>query len=406
MRVRLPEKWEETPASKKTSPADRLPWINLAALALAGFLAIMAEAVPAGLLIPIGADLRISKGGAGQLVTAYALGSLLCAIPIMRAASAWDRKKLLMLGMFVLSAANAVTALSSSYAVILAARFCAGVAAALLWGMLAGYTRFMVAEHLRGRALAVAMSGTPLALAFGVPLGTFIGGLWGWRAVFGIISLIALLLAAWISRKFASVPGQPSNAPLSLRQAFVTPGVRPILITVVAWMLAHNILYTYIAPYLALSGLDGRVDRLLLLFGSCAILGIWLIGIGIDRRLRQLVLSSLAGFALSALALGIWSDRPVVVSVAIAAWGITFGGAATLLQTAAAEAAGSAVDLVQAMLVTAWNLAIGSGGVVGALLLQTGGAERLPTVCVLVALGGLLTAATARTHGFPLRSKG
>ncbi len=69
-----------------------------------------------------------------------------------------------------------------------------GVAAGLAWGLLAGYARRLVPPEQQGRALAVAMLGAPLALSLGVPLGTWLGGLLGWRWAFGLLSLTALLL--------------------------------------------------------------------------------------------------------------------------------------------------------------------------------------------------------------------
>lgn len=82
---------------------------------------------------------------------------------------------------------------------------------------------------------------------------------------------------------------------------------------------------------------------MLLVFGLMALVGIWITGIFIDRWLRMLVLISLAGFALISLVLGLWSEHVAVVFGSVALWGLTFGGAATLLQTALAQAAGGRV---------------------------------------------------------------
>lgn len=75
----------------------------------------------------------------------------------------------------------------------------------------------------------------------------------------------------------------------------------------------HLELYTYIAPYLDQAGLTQRVDLVLLIFGITALVGIWVIGVLIDRKLRPLVLISLAAFALASVALGISSNQPVVI---------------------------------------------------------------------------------------------
>lgn len=171
-----------------------------------------------------------------------------------------------------------------------------------------------------------------------------------------------------------------------------------------AWVLSHNILYTYIAPYLARTGLTRRVDMVLLIFGVTSVVGIWIIGLLIDRMQRLLVLISLAAFGLASLLLGIGSSQPVVVYAAIAVWGLTFGGAATLLQTAIAVAAGENADVAQSMLVTAWNLAIGGGGLMGAVLLETLGVRSFPWALLMLLLLALLVVWRAKDHGFPCAS--
>lgn len=192
---------------------------------------------------------------------------------------------------------------------------------------------------------------------------------------------------------------------LPLYKVFVIPGVRPVLFVVLTWVLAHNILYTYIAPYLTQAGLTQRVDLVLLIFGITALIGIWVIGILIDRKLRPLVLNSLFAFALSSIALGISSSQPIVIYLVVAVWGLTFGGAATLLQTAVAEAAGESADVAQSMLVTAWNLAIGGGGVMGGILIETVGVRSFPWVLFILLILALLVAWRAKEYGFPSRKR-
>ncbi len=363
----------------------RLPWAGLLALAMAGFICILTETLPVGLLPQIGGGLGVSEAAAGQLVTSYAIGSLLAAIPLTTATRGWRRRPLLLLCIIGFLVFNSVTALSSSYMLTLIARFLAGVSAGVLWGMTAGYARRMVPDVLKGRAVAVAMVGTPLALALGVPAGTFLGVLVGWRSIFVIMSLLAVLLVVWVLWKIPDFPGQAAAQRLPLHKVFILPGVRPVLIVVLAWVLSHNILYTYIAPYLARTGLARRVDMVLLIFGVTSVAGIWIIGLLIDRIQRLLVLISLAAFALASLLLGIGSSQPVVVYAAVAVWGLTFGGAATLLQTAIADAAGESADTAQSMLVTAWNLAIGGGGIIGAVLLETLGVRSFPWALLMAA---------------------
>lgn len=169
--------------------------------------------------------------------------------------------------------------MSTSYALTLIARFFAGVAAGAAWGMIAGYARRIVPDTLKGRTLAVAMVGTPVALTFGVPVGTLLGDLIGWRAVFRLMSCLTLILIIW---------------------------------------------------------------------------------------------------------------------------GLTFGGAATQLQTAFANASGEdGVDVVMPINTTVWNSAIAGGGIVGGALLEIIGVQSFPVVLLMLLLVALIITWVAKRHGFP-----
>ncbi|MBD8722083.1 MFS transporter [Oxalobacteraceae sp. CFBP 13708] len=379
---------------------DRLPIAALLALAMTGFICIATETLPAGLLPNISDELGVTTAMAGQTVTAYALGSVLAAIPLTIATGGWRRRNVLLLTIIGFLIFNSVTALSSSFWLTMTARFFAGAAAGLAWSLLAGYARKMVAVHQQGRAMAIAMVGTPIALALGVPMGTWLGNMLGWRSAFGIMSALSVLLIGWVLAVVPDYAGQPASERVGMRSVLATPGVKPVLATVIAWMLAHNILYTYIAPFVAHAGLQGRVDLILLVFGLAALIGIWIAGRTVDRHLRTAVLASLATFALVALSFIAWSDHPLAIYVGTAVWGVTFGGAATLLQTALADSAGAGADVALSMNVVAWNSAIAGAGVLGGVMLQTWGAHAFPwaLLCLLgVALGIVWS---ARAHGF------
>lgn len=378
----------------------KLPLGALLALAMTGFICILTETLPAGLLPEIGRGLEVSASLTGQLVTVYALGSLLAAIPLTIATQRWRRRTVLLLTIVGFLIFNSVTALSSSYWLTLVARFFAGVSAGLAWSLIAGYARRMVTVQLQGRALAVAMVGTPIALSLGVPMGTWLGGLIGWRMAFGLMSGLTLLLIVWVLVKVPDYPGQSSSQRMALRQVFLTPGVRSVLGVVFTWMLAHNILYTYIAPFISGAGLADDVDRVLLAFGVAALAGIWITGRLVDRHLRSTVLASLAAFAAVAVFLGLFSSDALAVYVGVFIWGLIFGGAATLLQTALADSAGKGADVALSMNVVVWNSAIASGGLLGGVLLGQWGISSVPWVLLILLLLSLTIATRARVHGF------
>ncbi|MBS1081251.1 MFS transporter [Gluconobacter kondonii] len=380
--------------------ADRLPLAGLLALAMTGFICIMTETLPAGLLPQISSGLNVSASLAGQLVTAYAVGSLTTAIPLTIVTRGWRRCTFLLLTIIGFLVFNSVTAFSANYWLTLGARFFACVAAGLAWSLLAGYARRMVALHQQGRAMAIAMVGTPIALSLGVPLGTWLGTVIGWRTAFGIMSLLTVVLIFWVLAKVPDFPGQSRAERMPLLRVFMTPGVRPVLCVVVNWMLAHNILYTYVGPFVAPAGLEGQVGFILLIFGITALVGIWITGLLVEQFLRATVLASLRGFALTSLAFGFGATTPAVIYAGVAIWGLSFGGAATLLQTALADTAGGGADVALSLNVVFWNSAIAGGGLLGGLLLDTVGVRSFPTVLAALLAVGLLIMWSARSHGF------
>ncbi|MFF1447976.1 MFS transporter [Streptomyces sp. NPDC058274] len=403
------------PAAPRTNPpapqgssADRaggrgLPLSALLALATAVFLTSLTETLPAGLLPAMSADLAVGQSAMGQSVTVYAVGTALTAIPLSAATAGWRRKRLLLTAMAGFAVANTVTAASSSYPLTMVARFVAGVAAGLAWALLAGYARRLAPARLQGKAIAVVMTGIPVALSLGVPAGTFLGGAVGWRVAFSLMTVLTGVLLIWIAVAVPDRPGRQSEGRAPLLRVLTVPGVMPVLFVTLVFVLAHTILYTYIATYLEHLGMGGSTDLVLLVFGGASLASIWIVGVHIDRGLRAPTLVSTLAVAAAATLLALAADSPVLVYVAVTLWGLGWGGAPTLLQTAVADAGGEVADAAQAMLVTLWNAAMAGGGVAGGILLGLSGPRSLPWSVLALVLPVLAVVIAARAHGFPAR---
>lgn len=379
---------------------NRLPIVPLLILAMGAFVTILTEALPAGLLPQLALGLNISEPLAGQTITIYAIGSLLTAIPLTNATQSIRRKPLLLIALAGFALTNLITTLSTSYLLTMVARFFAGVSAGLLWALLAGYATRMAPEHLKGRAIAIAMLGTPLALSLGVPAGTYLGQLFGWRMAFGVMSIFAIILVVWGSLTLPDFAGQAKDKQISSKQVFILPGVRPILFTVLSFVLAHNLLYTYIAPFLTLADLAKNTDIILLIFGCLSLFSIFITGVLIDQYSRLLTLYSIILFGFSALLLAVMGSYAVPVYVAIAIWGVAFGGAATLFQTALAKTTNDMADIAQSMLVTVWNIAIAGGGIIGGFLLSNLGMSSFPLVLLILLSITFIVVWRAKQYGF------
>ena len=180
----------------------------------------------------------------------------------------------------------------------------------------------MSPPHLQGgRAVAVASVGQPIALAIGVPMGAWLGTLADWRVVFAVMSVTALLLVAWILTVMPDFPGQQADRQLPVWKVLVLPGVRPILFVAFLWILAHNIVYTYLAAFLDRIGFGDRLGIVLFVFGLFAFVGIGVVGVFVDRALRSLTVLSLVVFAAALTALGVGGDSFAVIALSVAGVG-------------------------------------------------------------------------------------
>ncbi len=371
--------------------------------ALLGFLLISTETMPAGVLPQIAAGLRTSEGMAGQLVTAYALGTVLVTIPAIVLTRGFRRKPLFLVGIICFLLANTVTAVSPYVTLSLAARFVAGGLSGMLWGMLAGYTVKITPPALTGRALSLVAGGAPVGIAFGTPLGTWLGVTFGWRWSFGglgILTAVVLVLALFL---VPDAPGQQATARLPLGRVFRIPGVAPILFVIFAWMLGNSTTYTYIAPFLNAAGSGVSIEVLLVVFGIASIGGIALTAALVDRRPRTLVVGCLAGFAVSGVVLFVGHESPVAVYAAMALWGLTFGGASPQLQRPLSAVSGEDADVANSFLPVAFNLAIFAAGILGAVVLDTAGALALPLTISAFGIVGLLVIVGFRGSVYPTR---
>lgn len=387
----------------RTEPR-RLPVAALLVMALAGFIVTMTETLPAGLLPQLAADLAVSEAAAGQLVGVYAIGITLAVVPAIALTRSLDRRPLLLAALAGFLVANTLTALVPVFAVTLAARVIAGAFAGLLWGMLATYAQGISPPAQAGRALTLAMIGTPVALALGTPAGTWLGTALTWQWAFLAMSVLTIIAGVLAMALVPGLPGRPAGSGVRPTGLVRIAGVATILLTVVAWMGSHNLLYTYIALFLGDSGAGLRVDTALLIFGVSAIAGIWITARLVDRALRPLALVATALMVVAGTALAVAGGSVPLLVAAIVVWGVAFGGSAPQLQTAMAAAAGESADLAIAVFTAAFNLAIFAAALTGGLVIDAASASVLPIGMTVVAGVAFTSVLLGRRAAFPARA--
>lgn len=386
-----------------TKHQKRLPLATLAVLAVIGFVLVAMETMPAGLLPSIAGGMGTSEGTVGLFVSAYALGTVIITIPAITLTRGMRRKPLLLGALLGLILANSATALSSDVTLSLASRFVAGAFSGIIWGMLAAYGRKISPPSRAGLSLAIVSVGAPVGFALGTPLGSWLGTAFDWRWAFAGLTAVAIIAGVFIAVIAPDAGGQPGTSRLPLVRVFRIPGIAVILAVIFTWMLAHNTIYTYIAPYLRATGTSLTVDVELFIFGISSIAGIIITGALLDKYSRPLLHGSVALFISAAVVLLVGHTSAPAIIAATVLWGSTFGGAAAQLQAALTTAGGADSDVANSFLPVAFNLAIFTAGILGAALLTSISGLVLADVMIAAGLAALMLTIYGRRSAFPGR---
>lgn len=376
-----------------TSPRTGFPWVGLLTLSALIFTTVTSEFLPTGLLPDIAGEFDVSEAQVGYLVTIFAASVVVSAAPLAALTRNYPRKPLILivLGVFVL--ANLLAAIAPTYAVLVVARVLGGLTHGLFWAVVGAYSAHLVPRSQIGRAVAVTSAGGTAAFVLGVPVGTAIGHLVGWRLAFVALAFIMVILAIMTVRFLPPVqhldPLKTGEIALPLRKDKTIPIIIVICITVAMVIGSHNIFSTYIVPFLIGPGAidPSAVAGLLFLYGGGGAIGLVLAGAITDRYPRAGLLIATTVVIVATLVIGLLPYLTPVLIGAVLVWGIAFGGIPTMFHARMLKSASKRMrDISAAYLTTSFNAAIGGGALIGGLLLTSSGVGILPFVYV----GGLV----------------
>jgi len=379
----------------------RFPFFALVTVAVAIFLSVTTEMLPTGLLPEMSAELRVSESLIGLTVSVFAFTVVLSTAPLTALTRRIPRHALVVTVLLVLAVSTIATASAPTYGVLVAARIVGGLAHGVFWSVVGAYAAYLVPRHQVGRAVSITLGGGSLAFVLGVPLGTALGHAIGWRASFFVLGVLLIVGAGFVYRflprvdhqSAAAVVGTATGGIAVLDEEFglsnvprrdhsVTAVVFVCVITAII-MIGEYGLYTYIAPYLTRAvGLDtSAVSPALFAFGIAGAISLVIVAFVLGRRPRLGLMISLVVLLASVLVLG-FVPRVLPASLpAFFLWGVAIGILPPLLQTRMLHAAPARIrDTASAFYTTAFNVGIGGGALLGALLLGTLGLASLPFV--------------------------
>ncbi|MDF5757423.1 MFS transporter [Spongiactinospora sp. TRM90649] len=381
------------------------PWLGVAAITASLFVFLTTELMPVGLLTPVSTSLGISVGAAGLMVTLYGVSAGLGVPFIVAWTRRVNRRVLLSTLLVILVLGNLVTAVSPSYPLVLATRLTMGFASGVFWAIGVSMAMRMVPERQAGKAAAVVMSGISVAAVVGIPLGTLLESLAGWRATFLIwAGLSALVFLAVV----VLVPSLPSANAVSVREVFGLPlrnaRLRSVLVAVVLFVLGHFGAYTFVRPFLedSASATPFFITVVLMIYGVGGAAGNLIAGSTVHRDPRRGFIVGSAGLMVSLLALLTIGQGLAGAIVAMVLWGLSFGVAQLSQVNMTQAAAPETFEAAMSLNTMGYNTSIALGALFGGLFADHLGVTSvvwfgvaLTAAALLFALGGHRTRTAA-----------
>lgn len=364
-------------------------------LALAVFVMGTSEFMLAGLLPAIADDLGVPLGTTGLLTSAFAVGMVVGAPAMAAFARRWPQRRVLLLCLLVFAGCHVAAALTPLFALLLAARVLSALANAGFLAVALSTATSLVPDHRKGRALAVLLSGTTVAMVVGVPAGSLLGALAGWRATFWTIAALCVPAALGILRGVADSPAR-SGADLrvpTLRTELASLA-SPRLIGMMSLAALVNAgtfaALTYLAPLVTeVAALDVRwISVALVLFGIGSFLGVSVAGRLSDHRPVVTLSVGVPLLLVGWITLAVFSSHPALALMLVLIVGtLSFGVGSTLIAQVL-HASSDAPTMGGSYATVALNVGAAAGPLLGALALTSGIGATAPvwTAAALTAL--------------------
>ncbi|THA73886.1 MFS transporter [Streptomyces sp. A0642] len=396
--------------STTATPRDDIPSrtplrgrLAVLSVTLGIFAVVTTEILPIGLLTPIGADFAVADGTAGLMMTMPGLLAAVAAPVVTLATARADRR--LMLGAFVLllAVADFLTAAATAYWVVLLARVLVGVTIGGFWSVGVGLAARLVPARSAGRATAVVFAAVPLGSVLGVPAGTLIGDLAGWRTAFVTMGLLSAGVLALLLLTLPALPPEQVTRPAVLRDLLREPGTGFALLTTFLVVLAHFGTYTYVTPFLreVTHAGPGTVTGFLLVYGCAGVAGNFLGGALVTRRPHATFGAAAALIALATALLPFLGRSEAGALALLVLWGLGYGAVPVCSQNWFARAATRTPEAASVLFTASFQATIAIGALAGGFVVDH---ATLPAVMALGAATAGLVSLAARIHFVRARS--
>jgi predicted MFS family arabinose efflux permease len=285
---------------------------------------IASEFLPVSLLTPVASDLRLTEGQAGQAISVSGIFAVLTSLFVSAAVGRLDRRAVLLGFALLMVVSGSIVAFAPNFIVLTAGRALLGVAIGGFWSMSTVTVMRLVPERDVPRALAILNGGNALAATVAAPLGSFLGGIIGWRGAFFCVVPLAVIAFVWLR---GTLPPLPAKRRTGAGAAFALLRRPPVALGMAAILflfMGQFALFTYLRPFL--EGVT-RVDNttlslILLILGVTGLVGTYAVGWFLRRGPQAVLVAIPLGMAAIAVAL-LGLGHALVPTVALlGAWGL------------------------------------------------------------------------------------
>lgn len=255
-------------------------------LALAAFLIGTIEYIITGIIQMVADDLQVTTSAAGLLVTSLALSAAIGAPIVIALTINIDRRKILSWALIIFILSNFITSISHSFEMVMITRILQGISGGTAIVVAMAVATRLVEREKRGTAIGIILMGLSSSLVLGVPIGTFLSSMIGWKALFAAIEVITLIPLIVVYRR---IPSMKEQEPVTLRMQLSILKDKRILLAVAVTLFyvgGYSTLFTYLTPFLQASANLSitEISGILLLAGICSFLGSSLGGVAADKK--------------------------------------------------------------------------------------------------------------------------
>lgn len=389
-------------AALPLASSRRERWSAIGTMTMCVAMLIASEFMPISLLTPIAADLHATEGMAGQAISISGLFAVIASLFIATVAGRFDRRRVLMALTGVMLASLVLIAIAPNFAVLMVARGLLGITIGGFWALATATIMRLVPPADVPKALGIMYTGNGLATAFAAPIGSYLGGIIGWRGVFWVLVPFVLANLLW---QWFSLPSMPPRATNPVGKVFRLLGRPHVAIAMVAVMLTFGgafAAFTYFRPFLEryTQVTVPELSLLLLGLGVAGFIGTYFASAWVGRSLYRLLMGLPLALAAATVAMLAFGHSFWAVAAAMVAWGALNAAIPVCWSTWLSRGIEDEPESGGGLMVAAIQLAIMLGAAFGGMLL-----DRISIAATLIG-GAVLLVLAALTVGSGRRLMG